>query len=146
MSNHDRIGPDQALDCPPGTEYHEDAFLYFLDIERARAGRSNHDLRLLVATLEPIPGRPVPIPPASASRLFESLRRSLRETDVTGWYRQGRVAGAVLSARADVPGPRMTGAIEQRVGDRIRQRLPAKVARGLRVRVIQLGPQRIGNA
>lgn len=146
MSNHGPVGPNRTLDCPPGMEYDEDAFLYFLDIERARAGRSNHALRLLFATLEPVPGRPVPIPPASATRLFEGLRLSLRETDVMGWYRQGRVAGAVLSARADAPGPRMSGLIEQRVGDGLRQRLPVKVARGLRVRVIQLGPRRIVNA
>jgi hypothetical protein len=142
MSNQGHAGQNQTLDCPPGTAYDEDAFRYFLDIERARAGRSDHAIRLLFTTFEQDPGKPLPISPASAASLFESLRLSLRETDIMGWYRQGRVAGAVLSARAGAAGPGMWSLIEQRVGDGLRQRLPLKVARTLRVRVMQLGPQR----
>jgi hypothetical protein len=145
MSNSDRKGLIGVLECPPGTGYDEHTFLYFLAVERARAERSNHPLRLLFATLEPVPGRPIPIPPATATRLLEGLRMSLRETDVTGWYRQHRVAGAVLSARADAPESEMSDLIEQRVGDGLRQRLPSKVARSLRVRVIQQGPRRFAN-
>ena len=146
MSNQFRGGVNQMLDCPPGTEYDEDAFLYFLDIERARAGRSNHPVRLLFASLEPVPGKPVPFPRASTTRLFEGLRLSLRETDVMGWYRQGRVAGAVLNERAGAPTSGLSDLIEQRVGQGLRKHLPSKVARGLRVRVIQLGPRPFGNA
>ncbi len=142
MSNPSRVGPNRMLDCPPGTACDEDAFQYFLDIERARAGRSNQDLRLLFATVESAPGKPGPIPEASASRLFEGMRQSLRETDVVGWYRQGHVAGALLTARPDAHEPGTSGLIERRVGDGLRQGLPAKIARGLRVRVVQLGPRR----
>ncbi len=81
MSNADRNGL-KALECPPGTEYDEDTFLYFLAVEQARAERSNYPLRLLFATLEPTPGNPAPIPPVRATRLFEGLRLALRETDV----------------------------------------------------------------
>jgi hypothetical protein len=142
MSNQSRLGPTRTLDCQPGTAYDEDAFRYFLDIERARAGRSSRPLRLLFATVQDVPGKPAPIPAASAAQLFEGMRQALRDTDVMGWYREGRVAGAVLSARADAPGAAMPGLIEQRVGDGLRKRLPAKIARGLRVRIIQLAPQR----
>jgi len=142
MPSQLRAKANRTLDCPPGREYGEDAFLYFLDIERARAGRSNHPVRLLFATLEPDSGRPAEISAASAVRLFQGMRQSLRETDIVGWYRQGRVAGAVLTAHADVPGKEMSGLIEQRVVNGLRQGLPAKIASGLRVRVVQLGPQR----
>ena len=142
MSTQARAVPNRTLECPPGSAYDEDAFHYFLDIERARAGRSNHAIRLLFTTFEQDPGKPLPISPASAASLFDGLRLSLRDTDVMGWYRQGRVAGAVLSARAGAAGPGMWGLIEQRVGDGLRQRLPLKVARTLRVRIMQLGPQR----
>ena len=142
MSNQGLAGQSQTLDCPTGTAYDEDAFHYFLDNERARAGCSNHAIRLLFTTFEQDPGKPLPISPASAASLFESLRRSLRETDVMGWYRQGRVAGAVLSARAGAAGPGTWSLLEQRVGEELRQRLPVKVGRVLRVRVMQLGPQR----
>ena len=137
MSNQGRAASTLALECPPGSAYDEDTFGYLLTIERARAERSRQPIRLLFATVEPVPGTPVPISPSSAARLFEGLKRSVRETDVMGWYRQDRVAGVVLGARADTPGPVMSGLIEQRVGERLRQRLPSKIARSLRVSVIQ---------
>lgn len=145
MANHDPEKRIRALECPPGAEYDEETFLYFLAIEQARAKRSNHRLRLLLATLEPVPGRPVPIPRSSAGRMFEGLRQSLRDTDVMGWYRQDRTAGAMLSERADAPGLETSGIVEQRVRENLRRRLPAKIASTLRVRVVQLGPRRFGN-
>jgi hypothetical protein len=142
MSSQNRFGPNRTLDCPQGTACDEEAFQYFLDIERARAGRSNHPLNLLFATLESASGKPAPISAASAARLFEGMRQSLRETDVVGWYRQDLVAGAVLTARDGAREPAISDLIEQRVGNGLRQGLPAKIASGLRVRVVQLGPQR----
>ena len=139
-----RVPPHiRALECAPGAEYDEETFLYFLAIERARAERANHRIRLLLATLEPVPGKPVPIPRTSATKLFEGLRLSLRDTDIMGWYEQDRVAGAVLSAPADPTGWESHDNIEQRVGDGLRRRLPARVAGTLRVRVVQHGPRRI---
>jgi hypothetical protein len=146
MSNQGHYGPIRTLECPPGTEYDEETFVYFLAIERARAGLVKQPPRLLLATLEPVSGQPAPIPPASAARLFEGLRMSLRDTDIMGWYRQGRVAGAVLSACDDAPESEMSDLIEQRVGDTLRQRLPSNAARSLRVRVVQQGPLRVANA
>ena len=143
MPNQDRHRSIRALECPPGTEYDEETFLYFLTMERARAGRSNQRLRLLLATLEPAPGKPVPIPPASAARLFRALRLLLRDTDVMGWYRQDRVAGAILSARAGTPENETSSVIEQRVREGLLERLPSSVARSLRVRITQQGPRRL---
>ena len=114
-------------------------------MERARAERANYRLRLLLATLEPVPGRPIQIPRASAARLFDGLRLSLRDTDIMGWYRQDHVAGAVLSAPADAPGWETPGPVEQRVGEGLRRRLPAKLAGSLRVRVVQHGPRPVAN-
>jgi hypothetical protein len=145
MPNQDTEGRIRTLDCPPGAEYDEEAFLYFLAIEQARAKRVNHRLRLLLATLEPLPGRPVPISRASAGRLFEGLRKSLRDTDVMGWYRQDHTVGAMLWERADAPESETADGVEQRVCDGLRQRLPAKLAGTLRVRVVQLGPRSFGN-
>jgi hypothetical protein len=145
MSNPNRVGLNAVLECHPGTGYDEDTFRYFLAVERARAERSNHPLRLLFATLEPIPGTPAQIPDASGTRLLKGLKMSLRETDVTGWYRQGRVAAAVLSECAEAPGADVSDVIEKRVTEEMRQRLPSKIARNLSVHVIQQGPRRIGN-
>lgn len=128
--------------APAAEEYDEETFRYFLDVERARAGRSNDSLRLLFASFEQAPGKPAPMPPGSAERLFKGLKVALRETDVMGWYRQGRVAGAVLIDRPGSPANGFGSLIEQRVGDELRHRLPAKVANSLRVRVMHLTPRR----
>ena len=128
----------------PARRYDEEAFLYFLAIEQVRARRLNHRLRLLLATFEPRPGRPVALPRAQSSRLFEGLRLSLRDTDIVGWYRQDRVVGAMLSERADTPGPETSGVVEQRVREGLARRLPAKIAGSVRVRVVELGPRRFG--
>jgi hypothetical protein len=143
MPNQGRNRSIRALERAPGAEYDEETFLYLLSVERARAQRSNQKLWLLLATLEPIDGKPVPIPRASASRLFDGLRQSLRDTDIMGWYRQDRVAGAVLTARPDASEQETSGLIEQRVGDGLRKRLRSSVARNLRVRVTQHGPRRL---
>jgi len=145
MSNRDPHGQIVAHECPPGAEYDQETFNYFLSTELARAERSNRRLRILLVTLEPVPGRPIPIPRASAGRLFEGLRQSLRDTDVMGWYQQDLAASAVLSDRAGTDGPETAGRVEQRVGDGLRRRLPARIAGSLRVRVVQLGPRLIEN-
>ena len=143
MSNPQPRRPLRALERPPGTEYDEETFVYFLSMERARAGRSNQRLRLLLATLEADPGKPVPIPPASAAKLFKALRLLLRDTDIMGWYRQDRVAGAILTARAGTPEDEASTLIEERVRKGLLERLPSSVAQNLRVRITQQGPRRL---
>jgi hypothetical protein len=127
-----------ALECLPGREYDEDTFLYFLDVERSRANRSNHALRLLLVSVESVPGKPIPLRRATAVRLFAGLRESLRETDVMGWYRQDQVAGAVLRARPDADGPEMSRIIRKRVDEEFRRRLRPADMHTLRVRMIEL--------
>ena len=143
MPNQPRHKAIRALERAPGTEYDEETFHHLLAMEQARADRMNQRLRLLLATLEPLPGKPAPISPARAVRLFEGLRLSLRETDIMGWYRQDRVAGAILTARPDAADSETMDLIEQRVGKGLRERLPSSVATGLRVRVAEQGPKRV---
>lgn len=133
----------RALDSRPGAAYDEETFLHLLAIERARADRANQKLRLLLATVEPASGKPATITDANAARLFDGLRQLLRETDIMGWYEQPRIAGAVLTAPNDAPGFEDASLIEQRVADGLRAKLPAGIARHLRVRVTQHGPRRI---
>jgi hypothetical protein len=143
MPDNTRPNSIRALGGRPGAAYDEETFLHLLAIERARADRANQRLRILLATVEPAGGKPVTIPPASANKLFDALRLLLRETDIMGWYEQTRVAGAVLSAPADSAGFEDPGLIEQRVEDGLKKKLPASVARHLRVRVTQHGPRRV---
>ena len=143
MAEKTRPKSIRALEGGPGAAYDEETFLHLLAIERARADRSGQRLRILLATVEPIAGKPVTIPPASAAKIFDGLRDLLRETDIMGWYEQTRVVGAVLSAPGDEPGFETASLVEQRVEAGLRKRLPSALARNLRVRVTQHGPRRV---
>ena len=75
---------------------------------------------------------------AASAALFAGLRKSVREVDLVGWYREGRVAGAVLAQGAD-----LTRDMQQRMAARLleslKSSLPANQAEQLRVRVVRLG-------
>ena len=101
MPNQHRPRPIR-VHCPSGTEYDEETFTYFLGIEQARAARDGHQLRLLLATIEP-PNH-VPFPRAGAVRFFDALRLSLRDTDVM--VVSAGASGAWCSPHPPVPGPR----------------------------------------
>jgi hypothetical protein len=136
----------RALGGQPGGPYDEETFLHLLTLERARAERANERLRLLLVTIEPAAGRPVTIAEASGVRIVDGLKLLLRDTDVVGWYERGRVVGAVLGVLSDEVGSEASSVIEQRVGDGLRKRLPARIAVSLRVRVTQHGPRRVAKA
>src|ERR1043166_1949489 len=80
-----------------GDVYNEEAFRYLLAVERKRFERSNQHFVLVLAELEHGPEQTDRMDAAVSARIFAGLTRALRETDVIGWYREGRVAGAVLT-------------------------------------------------
>ena|SRR5437763_8742615 len=135
----DRRAYGVALDGRFGQAYNEEAFRYFLQIERKRAARARRPVLLLLLDLRDPPKR-MSIDPPRASKLFDCLCRCLRETDVVGWYREDRVAAAVLTQVDGGGPPEITAVIRQRVGSALRKGLSADVARHLRVRVYQLRP------
>ena len=135
----DRRAYGVALDGRFGQAYNEEAFRYFLQIERKRAARARRPVVLLLLDLREPPKR-MSIDSALASRLFDCLCGCLRETDVVGWYREDRVAAAVLTQVDGGVPPEVTTVIRQRVGQALRESLSADVARHLRVRVYQLRP------
>ena len=94
-----------ALDGRLGQAYNEEAFHYFLEIERRRTRLSNWPLFLLLIDLKTQPGMSVHIESPIAERLFGDLATCLRETDFIGWYRVERAIGAVLTQRADAEAP-----------------------------------------
>ena len=128
-----------ALEGRLGQAYNEEAFRYFLEIERKRAARLGRPRLLLLVGLT---GRSKPdarISPVLAAKLFSNLWLCLRETDVIGWYREDRVAGAVLTQLAD--GPPQPEGIRERVTRALCEGLRADLARGFQVHVYQLKPK-----
>ena len=128
---------DLARDLKSDTAYNQEAFRYFLGHERKRSELSNRPFLLLLVDLQSthMPGR---IDPAIANKLFDGLAECLRDTDVIGWYHEGRVAGAVLTHVEDAAHVDVPEEIRGRVSGALGSALPSTIAAGLQVRVYQL--------
>jgi len=126
-----------ALEGRLGQAYNEQAFRSFLAIERKRSERSGCPFLLLLVDLKEQSGVSVRIDPIVAAKLFSALWLCLRETDCIGWYREERVAGAVLTELGDRHPTEVCRLIGQRVSGVLSEGLPANVARRLQVRVYQ---------
>jgi hypothetical protein len=129
-----------ALEGRVGDAYTEQAFRHFLDVERVRAVRSQRAFFLLLVSLRRCPERGIRFG-SDAAAILQGLGQCVREIDVIGWHRDGRVAGAVLAQGLEEPGPDASRRIVERVTRVLNDRLPAVLAPRLRVRVVQLGSQ-----
>lgn len=127
-----------ALEGAPGAPLAEDAFRSLLAIERARAERAGRSLRLVAVSVGGGSRQAAAMTPAVAARVFAGLVETMRETDLVGWYREGRVAAAVLVDRAGAQGGEAGAVVLRRVRDVLRERLPARAARGLRLRLVRV--------
>lgn len=140
--NADGGGPDGcrcsvALEGRGGQAYNEEAFRYVLAIEQKRSERSGRPAILLLVDVNDQPEASMPIAPTLARRIFSGLWRCLRESDVVGWYREGRVAGAVLTESRDRARPEVARLVSHRIREALCAHVPSDVARRLRVRVHQ---------
>jgi hypothetical protein len=118
--------------------YSEEAFRYLLAIERKRAERSGRPFYLLLLDLKraSVGTRPVDIDVALT--VFTGLSTALRDTDFTGWYREGRIAGAVLTQFSDVVANGVSETVSERVREHLLSRIPVPLASRLQTRIFQL--------
>ena len=102
LQNHSDHKPDRipAGDVvrlfPGGRDFHEEAgFSRLLYLERKRAERSRRPFLLLLLNVESLisdSGKE-----GFSRNLETALSSSVRETDIKGWYEQGRVTGIILT-------------------------------------------------
>ena len=82
-------------------------------------------------------GQTARIDAAVGAQVFAGLARSLRDTDVIGWYREGRIVGAVLTHLGDASVADVSRQMSERVTRTLRDDLPEDIARRLKVRLYQ---------
>jgi hypothetical protein len=126
-----------SFDRPSGNAYNEAAFRYFLDIEQKRAETSNRRFTLLLVDLNQPSATSTTSDPYAAQQLIAALADCLRETDFVGWYRDGKVAGAVLTQWVDLTSIDSQDAAGSRVTRMLAERLPPAIAATVRVRLYQ---------
>jgi hypothetical protein len=128
-----------ALQYGGGQAYNEEAFHYFLEIERKRSESSNRPFLLLLIDVQKQSAIEERIDSVSAYRLFCLLTHCVRETDFIGWYREDRVAGAVLTQHGETKAADLADMVRQRIGGELR-RVPSYLALKLQVRVYERSP------
>ena len=121
-----------------GHVYNEAAFHYFLAADRSRAQRSPRAMVLVLVSLRLSPGRSDFLTDSLASTLFTGLVACVREVDFVGWYRQDRVAGAVLP-QGTVSSAELRSLVRNRVLTSLKKSLPVDASTYLHVRVVRLG-------
>jgi len=127
-----------AFDPAVGQAYNEPAFRHFLALERRRAERAKRSFFLLLVALEGHQGKTRLLRAPVATKVFGALESCLREVDFMGWYREGRIAGAVLTQGAQTPSSEVADRLADRVTATLRARLPRNSAARLQVRILQL--------
>ena len=123
---------------PLGQAYNEKAFRYFLAIDRCRLDGSQRSMIVVLASVRQSPGRNAHLPNAAAAAIFASLAASIREVDYVGWYREGRIAGAVLAQGVAASGE-LRDVIAKRILAALTESRPAGHARHVQLRVVRLG-------
>ncbi len=118
--------------------YSEEAFRYLLAIERKRAARSGRPFFLLLVDFRRGARGPASMEVAVSSQVFAALSAALRDTDVSGWYREGRTAGAILAQLSDGSGDNVSEIVGQRVRTELSSRLPRSVIDRLQMRMFQI--------
>ena len=129
-----------------GQTYTQEVFRYFLRVERNRGAQARRSVLLLLVSLQEGNRGKGAIPRAVADEIFSGLWLTVREVDFVGWFREGRVAAAVLTQASALPSLEDRRRIAQRITRALLQRVPIDMAGRLDVRVRQLRPRQNGRA
>ena len=126
-----------------GQAYNQTAFRHFLAIERRRAERSGRPLLLILVALRRTHADNR-LSSALAAAIFRGLGETVREVDFAGWFREGLVAGAVLTQGGGASEPARNH-VAERVMRALRAHVPAGHLHNLRVRIVRFDPRTVAD-
>lgn len=117
--------------------YNQEAFRYLLESEAKRSERSGYFCQTLLVYWTDAQGRIVQMDSHVAKTVMVALSRSLRETDYVGWYRDGRIVGAVLTVLAQESMAQVSTHHQPRLVEILRAELGVEETSRLQIRVCQ---------
>jgi hypothetical protein len=115
--------------------YNQEVFRYFLESESKRSERSGHFCQILLVYWTDAQGRIAQMDSHVAKTVIAASFRSLRETDYIGWYRDGRVVGAVLTVLVQESMAQVSTHLQPRLAENIRGKLGVEEISRLQIRV-----------
>ena len=117
--------------------YNEEAFHYLLSVEYKRFARSQRPFVLALIEEAAVAPESPRIHPAVSAKVFAALAHALRETDVIGWYRDGRVVGALLTHLGDPPVAEVSRLMSGKITRALQKELPGASANRLTAKLYQ---------
>jgi len=117
--------------------YSQETFRYLIETESKRSERSGHLCQILFVYCTDAEGRIVQMDSHVAKTVMAALSRSLRETDYIGWYRDGRIVGAVLTVLVQESLAQVSTHFQPRLVEILRAELGFKETSRLQIRVCQ---------
>jgi hypothetical protein len=117
--------------------YNQEVFRYLLQSESKRSERSGYFCRILLVHRTNAQGAIVQMDSHVAKTVMAALSRSLRDTDYIGWYREGRIAGAVLTVLVQESMAQVASHLQKRLVEILRAELGVKETSLLQIRVCQ---------
>jgi hypothetical protein len=117
--------------------YNQEVFRYFLASESKRSERSGRFCQIILVYGTDAQGRIVQMNSHVAKTVIAASSRSLRETDYIGWYRDGRIIGAVLTVLVQESMARVSTHLQSRLVETLRAELGIEEISRLQIRVCQ---------
>jgi len=117
--------------------YNQEAFRYLLESESKRSERSGRFCQILLVHWTDAEGRIVQMDSHAAKRVIVAASRSLRETDYIGWYRDGRIIGAVLTVLVKESMAQVASHLQKRLAEVLQSELSIEESRRFQIRVCQ---------
>ena len=117
--------------------YNQEAFRYLLERESKRSERSGRFCQILLVCSTDEYGRIVQMNADVAKIVIAAASRSFRETDYIGWYREGRIVGAVLTVLTQESMALVPIQLQPRLVECLRTELGIEEFRRLQIRVCQ---------
>ena len=117
--------------------YNQEVFRSLLESESKRCERSGHFCQILLVYWTDAQGSIVQMDAPVAKTVIAAAFRSLRETDYIGWYRDGRIVGAVVTVLAQASMAQVSTHLQPRLVENIRGKLGVEEISRLQIRVCQ---------
>jgi hypothetical protein len=117
--------------------YNQEAFRYLLETEKKRSERSGYFFQILLVYWTDAQGRIVQLDSHVAMTVKAALSCSLRETDYIGWYRDGRIVGAVITVLVQESMAQVASHLQKRLVEILRAELGVEETSRLKIRVCQ---------
>jgi len=117
--------------------YNQETFRYLLGSESKRSERSGRFCQIILVYSSDEQGRIVQMHFDVAKKVMAAASRSFRETDYIGWYREGRIVGAVLTVLEQELMALVPTQLQPRLVECLRAQLGIEEFSRLQIRVCQ---------